>query len=79
MMERVVVTRPIVGIYAMQVCAEKDATDEEILSVCNGENPAGTIHGWTRVFREVDEYHGENLLPVQCESYDDRLHFIVFC
>ena len=78
-MERVVVTKPIIGIYAMQVCAEKDATDEEILLVCNRDNVAGTIDGWTRVFREVDEHHKENLLPVQCDDYSERMHFIVFC
>lgn len=41
-MNKVVVTRPFMGICGMQVCAHKDATDEEILAVCNGENPSGT-------------------------------------
>ncbi len=78
-MERVVVTKSMIGIYAMQVCAEKDVTDEEILEVCNRDNPAGTFNGWGTVFREVDEHHGENLLPAQCADDPGRIHFIVFC
>ena len=33
-MERVVVSREFMGLFSMQVCAVKDATDEEILEVC---------------------------------------------
>ena len=76
---RVQITRPIVGIYMMQVCAMKDATDDEILEVCNRENPSGTANGWTRVFREVDEYHGENCLPVPCNDDPERIHFLAVC
>ena len=76
-MERVVVTKAMLGICGMQVCAAKDATDEEILEVCNCENPAGTINGWGIVTRDDKEYPDNN--PVQCADDSERLHFIVFC
>lgn len=71
---RVQVTRAVLGIAHMQVCAVKDATDEEILGVCNQENPSGTTSGWTRVHREGALYG-----PVGCKDHSDRLHIIVGC
>ena len=76
-MERVEVTRCIVGISYMQVCAVADATDEEILAVCNRENPSGTTNGWMRICR--DDHPAENLRPVPCASYPERRHFLVAC
>ena len=78
-MNKIEITKPILGIYAMQVCAIKGLTDEEILEVCNTENPAGTTAGWTKVYREEDDTHGKNLLPVQCKEYEDREHLIIMC
>jgi hypothetical protein len=81
-MNRVKVTKCMVGICGMQVCAVKDATDEEILAVCNRENPSGTSNGWSEVVREIDEscaYRTKNMQPGQCETYEDRMHFIVIC
>jgi len=78
-MNRIIVTRPIVGICYMQVCAEKDATDTEILEICNRENPSGTTAGWVRVVREVKFEGEENKLPVQCADNPNRLHFLVCC
>ncbi len=85
-MKRVVVTRPMIGIYAMQVCAVKDATSEEILEVCNQENPAGTTDGWGIVVRDIsqvilkdEDYDGKNQLPVPCKDDPERMHFIVYC
>lgn len=85
-MNRVVVTKSMMGIFSMQVCAEKDAKDEEILEVCDRENPAGTTNGWGTVVRVIqnvigvsDDYDGKNQLPVQCEKDPERLHFIVYC
>lgn len=81
-MERVVVTRPYCGVVAMQVCAVKDATDEEILEVCNRENPAGTENGWGEVIRdcaEVTMFKNEKSVPVQCQDHEDRQHFMVLC
>lgn len=78
-MERVVITRSMVSIFSMQVCAEKDATDEEILDVCNTENPAGTSNGWCRVIREAQDETEENAVPVACQNDPSRLHFLVVC
>jgi hypothetical protein len=57
----------------MQVCCEKDATDEEILSVCNRENPSGTHNGWSSVIRT-----GDGMLVV-CSEDTGRLHILVEC
>lgn len=80
-MDRVEITKYIFGITMMQVCAVKDATDEEILEVCNVQNPSGTEQGWIKVAREVDEKRMifKNHLPVQCTDNPDRLHFLVIC
>ncbi len=72
-MERVIVTRPVCGICHMQVCAVADATDEEILKVCNGENPSGTTNGWDAVIRRGDG------APVVCATYPERRHIMVSC
>lgn len=73
-MNRVEVTRSFVGIYYMQVCAEKDASDKEILEVCNRENISGTTNGWMSVLREDSEHP-----PVACQDNPSRLHFLVSC
>lgn len=81
-MNRVVVTKPFCGLVAMQVCACKDATDEEILDVCNKENRAGTSNGWMQVLRTEDQLSNgqpKECLPIQCEDAEDRLHFLVYC
>ncbi len=80
-MNRVEISMPIVGITAMQVCAISDATDEEILEVCNRENPSGTEHGWTTVFRKLEDVSGigKGGLPGNCEEYPERVHFLIFC
>ena len=69
-MDRVVITQSGVGITTMQVCVVKDATDEEILEVCNSQNPAGVINGWTEVIRGYE---------ADCETYLDRIHLLVTC
>lgn len=80
---RVEVTRSIVGIAGMQVCAVNDATDEEILETCNRENPSGTSEGWGTVLRtereETSLYPGMAWLPVKCDTHPDRIHIIVLC
>lgn len=79
-MDRVIVTRSMVGLVFMQVCATADATDEEILEVCNRENPSGTTNGWGTVCRntEPDDFWG-NTMPVVCKDNPERLHFLVAC
>ncbi len=81
---RVVVTRGMVTICHMQVCAVADATDEEILTVCNRENPSGTTSGWSQVIRTAPEDSelwgpGEALAPKPCADDPTRLHILVVC
>jgi hypothetical protein len=79
-MKKVIVTNSMVGICGMQVCAGTDATDEEILSVCNRENPSGTSNGWSRVLRANDESPlFKNCGPVQCADDPARQHLIIVC
>lgn len=74
-MARVEVSAMMVGICHMQVCAERDVSDEEILAVCNRENPSGTSLGWTTVIREGEAKQE----PIQCADDASRLHFLVAC
>ena len=81
-MNRIETTRPIVGICYMQVCAESDATDEEILAHCNRDNPSGTSNGWGHVIREQPVGfwgEGANLAPTPCADDPKRTHFLVAC
>jgi len=74
--KRVEVLNPVVGICHMRVCVKKDATDEEILEVCNSENPSGTTSGWTTVRRlGTPEVGG----PIPCADDPSRLHLMVSC
>ena len=77
MSERIVITKMFNGICGMQVCVVKDATDEEILAICNRENPSGTTLGWCEVARETHE--DEKARPVQCANDPERLHLLVIC
>lgn len=81
-MKRIEVTRGIVGLCHMQVCAEPNVTDEEILAVCNQENPSGTSHGWVSVVREdceSDVWPAKDMHPVPCSDDPARIHFLVAC
>lgn len=80
-MDRVIVTRPMQGICHMQVCAARNATDEEILAVCNRDNPSGTEKGWTHVLRHDEEFLGTSGGgPVPCaDDPENRFHFLVAC
>jgi hypothetical protein len=71
-MDKIIITRPMIGLTGMQVCVASDATDEEILEFCNKFNPSGTTNGWGKVERE-------NPAPVHCMDNPERLHLIVFC
>lgn len=75
--ERVIVSRPWCGLFHMQVCCVKDATDEEILEVCNRENPAGTTNGWVIVVRDDTGKGPEG--PKPCAEFSERLHILVEC
>lgn len=79
--EKVTITRHIMGICHMQVCAWEEATDEEILSVCNSQNPSGTTYGWGQVIREKEHlgFLRESSLPVPCKDDPGRVHLLVSC
>lgn len=82
MTKRVIISNPFLGLCGMQVCACKDAKDDEILLICNAENPSGTRNGWAAVVREVQPgslFHTPDKMPIQCEDDAERLHFIVLC
>lgn len=75
-MDRVVVTRAVHGICRMQVCAAKDATDDEVMAVANAQNPAGTTFGWARVIRDGAPAEGG---PIACADDPGRLHLLLEC
>ena len=81
--DRVFVTLPFAGLRAMQVCVVDDATDEEILKVCNKQNPQLVARGWHTVVRS--EEHAEELgvdpaaKPGPCADVQGRIHKIVLC
>lgn len=76
-MKKVEITRAMIGLCYMQVCADINATDEEILEVANEENPSGTSNGWCEVARE--DHEDPRMRPVICEDNKNRKHFILIC
>lgn len=81
--QRVLVTMPYAGLRAMQVCVVEDATDEEILAVCNSENPQIVLGGWHTVVRSIEHAKrcgvDEVSAPGKCAECSGRLHKIVLC
>lgn len=73
--KRVIVTRSFVGICHMQVCAVNGADDEEILRVCNSENPSGTSLGWCQVVHNSDDERNQRA----CADDGGRTHYLVAC
>ncbi len=61
----------------MAVCAEVDATDEEILDLCNRQNPIRTPGGWFEVARTERAWVDRRFLPVPCCKHPGRVHFLV--
>lgn len=80
-MSRVDIIKTVFNIFTMQVCAVDDASDEEILSVCNRENPSSIENGWSVVLRNstCDGSFGreENKRPVACSMHPGRTHLLV--
>lgn len=81
--QRVCVTLPYAGFRAMQVCVVQDATDQEILEVCNRENPQLVSRGWHTVVRDAAHAReigvDECAAPGKCVECPDRLHKIAIC
>lgn len=71
----VIVTRAVLGICHMQVCAHKTVPHDAVEREANRENPAGTEHGWRLLLDDA----AENQRPVVCETHPDRLHYMLVC
>lgn len=81
--DRVFISMPVAGFRAMQVCVKPEVPDEEILQVCNRENPQLVSGGWHTVVRSKEHARkckvDEVAAPGQCVECPDRLHKIVLC
>jgi hypothetical protein len=88
--DRVVMIQPFVGLLYGLVCAVKDASDKEILDEANRISPPGTSSGWGKVIRvlrdannditsEDERKNAKELLPIQCDTYSDRMHYFILC
>jgi len=80
-LKKVEVISDYLGLTCMQVCVIPDVTDEEILRVCNKENPSGTTGGWNRVIRDLSHatWTVEGSLPGRCLEFPERVHYLVTC
>jgi len=70
-LRRIEVVRPHLGAYFMEVCAEGDCRDEELLAYANAE----WGEGWSRVVRGVPP--GAGLDPLPCRHDRRRKHFVL--
>jgi len=77
-MDPIIMTKPMVGIAHMQVCANRDVLDEELLVYANRVNPSGTEFGWTTVLREKDPNRPDSI-PVTCSDDPERVHYLISC
>ena len=81
--QRVLVTMPYAGFRAMQVCVMEGVPDDEILSICNAENPQLVSGGWHTIVR--DAAHAAELgvdttaAPGKCVECPGRWHKIALC
>lgn len=64
------------GIVHMSICAEKGATEEEIVRAA-AVHPAGGGARW--MISEAGEFADGTPMPCPCESDPDRLHWLVSC
>lgn len=81
--QRVCVTMPYAGFRAMQVCVVEDASDEEILAVCNRENRQLVTSGWHTVVKSKEHAKecgvDEAAAPGKCVECKGRWHKIALC
>jgi len=77
---RVTVSKPMLGLCFMQICAVDDATDEELLACARMCNPCGTQNGWSKVHRTLEDCDGAAMnMPGPCAEYEGRTHFLISC
>jgi|CXWL01.1.fsa_nt_gi hypothetical protein len=72
-MDRILVTRRQLGPIHMQVCIDPAAADDEILTVCNTQNPRPSGSTWQSVRRNC----GKIPMTKPCPAHPYRLHFLV--
>jgi hypothetical protein len=72
-MDPIIVTKPVVGIAHMQLCAKKEVPDEELLAYANRVNPSGTELGWCTVL------HSNDGKPITCSDDPERTHYLLVC
>jgi hypothetical protein len=81
--ERVFISQPYCGMYAMQVCVLPEVSTQEILDVCNRENPSGTGSGWNKVINSkaaaIEAGLAVDTAPGPCVECAGRQHKIVMC
>jgi hypothetical protein len=75
--EDVVVTRGVIGICHMQVCAYGETPPERVEERANQLNPTGISSRWKIVTGE--ELGEENLAPAPCEQFRGRIHYLLSC
>ena len=66
------------GVFDMQVCVPKTATNKEIKDFANDENPAGTRNGWF-IRKQGDELLGGADERTQCEDDKEKVHIMLDC
>lgn len=71
----VIVTKPMVGICHMQVCARRGTPYETIEVQANLQNPSGLDHGW----RVLGDEAPEKDRPVTCAQDSERVHYLLVC
>ena len=82
--ERVFLTGLYAGVWSNHVCVVPDATDEEILAVCNANEPSvyGKKYRWTRVIRTEEDAKAigvswKDAKPGTCLECPPRIHMVV--
>ena len=84
-LEDVVIVNPLLSFMGMIVCVKDGLEDDVILKQCNRLNPSGTSGGWSVVVRTVEQSFFQDDdgqpsdLPVPCDTYPGRTHFVVLC
>lgn len=72
-MDRIMITRRQLGHLHMQVCIDPDVTNDDILDVCNRQNPRDPTSAWQSVRR----YCGDTPMTKPCPAHPHRLHLLV--
>ncbi len=66
-----------VGIASMSACVLKSTETPEIEKKANGNHPTGISSRWE--IAEEDHFADGEPMPCQCDTYDDRQHWLLHC